>query len=174
MRDRKPFSTVSRLAAEHRTRYSSAVSLHAYSRIWLHLVWATLERRPLLTKDSASQLSGFLTKYAAEKGIYMKINYVNADHVHALIDLPTSSALEAVMQLLKGASSHWINENNLVPGKFSWGRGYGVFSVSHSDVSVVAKYIAEQEEHHRKRTFGDEVKLLIEKHQLKWHKEENR
>ena len=104
----------------------------------------------------------------------MTINYVNAEHVHALIDLPTSSTVEEVMQLLKGVSSHWVNENDLVPGKFSWGRGYGVFSVSHSDVSAVAKYIAGQEEHHRKRTFGDEVRLLIERHQLKWHEEGNR
>jgi REP element-mobilizing transposase RayT len=150
------------------------VSLHAYSRIWLHLVWATLERRPLFTKASAVQLSGFLSKYAAEKGIYMKINYVNADHAHALIDLPTSLAVEELMKLLKGASSHWVNEQHLVPGRFAWGRGYGAFSVSHSDVSAVANYIADQEEHHRKRSFADEVKLLIEKHQLQWHEEGNR
>ncbi|HKQ40693.1 MAG TPA: transposase [Verrucomicrobiae bacterium] len=150
------------------------MALHAYSRIWLHVLWATLERRPLLPKPAAVQLSGFLGKYAAEKGIYMKINYVNADHVHGLIDLPTSSAVEDVMHLLKGASSHWVNENNLVAGKFAWGRGYGAFSVSHSDITGVAKYIAEQEEHHRKRGFADEVKLLIERHQLKWHEEGNR
>ena len=150
------------------------MSLHAHSRIWLHLVWATLERRPLITKEAAIHLSGFLSKYAAEKGIYMKLNHVNVDHVHALIDLPTSMSVEDLMQLLKGTSSHWINESNLVRGKFAWGRGYGVFSVSHSDVSVVTKYIAEQEEHHRKRSFGDKVKLLIERHQLNWREEGNR
>jgi putative transposase len=150
------------------------VSLHSYSRIWLHLVWATLERRPVLTQIAAPQLCGFLSKYAAEKGIYMKINYVNADHVHALIDLPTGMCVEDLMQLLKGASSHWLNESSLVVDKFSWGRGYGVFSVSHSDVSGVANYIARQEEHHRKRSFADEVKLLLERHKLQWHEEGNR
>jgi REP element-mobilizing transposase RayT len=48
----------------------------------------------------------------------MKINYVNRDHVHALVDLPTNLSIEDAMQLLKGESSHWINENTLVPGKF--------------------------------------------------------
>jgi putative transposase len=148
--------------------------VHSYSRVWLHLVWATLERRPLLEKPAAAQLSGFLSKYAAEKGVYMKVNYVNADHVHALVDLPTSMCVEDVMQLLKGASSHWLNETGLVKGKFAWARGYGVFSVSHSDVDVVAKYITKQEEHHRKRSFADEVRLLIERHQLKWQEERNR
>ena len=74
-------------------------------------------------------------------------------------------------QLFKGSSSHWINANRLGEGKFAWGRGYGVFSVSHSGVSQVAKYIANQEEHHRKRSFAEELKLLVERHGLKWHEE---
>jgi len=150
------------------------MSLHSYSRVWLHLVWATLERRPLLPKAAAVKVSGYLSEYAAEKGIYMKINYVNADHVHVLIDLPTSLCVEEVMQLFKGGSSHWINENGLVPGKFGWGRGYGAFSVSHSGVGEVAKYIADQEEHHRKRSFAEEIRLFVERYELKWHDDENR
>ena len=142
--------------------------------MWLHVVWATLKRRLLLTKAAAVQVSGFVSKYAAEKGFYMKTNYVNADHVHALIDLPTGLSIEELMQLPKGGSSHWINESKLVAGRFAWGRGYGVFSVSHSDVDGVVKYIAGQEEHHRKRSFADKVRLLIERHQLRWHEEENR
>ncbi len=49
-----------------------------------------------------------------------------------------------------------------------WGRGYGVFSVSHSGAAEVAKYIANQEEHHRKRSFAEELKLLVERHGLEW------
>jgi hypothetical protein len=82
----------------------------------------------------------------------MKINYFNPEHVHALIDLPTNKSIEEVVQLFKGSSSHWINENRLLRGRFSWGRGYGSFSVSHSHADQVAAYIANQEEHHRKKT----------------------
>ena len=145
------------------------MSLHSYSRVWVHLIWATLERRPLLSRSAAVKMSGFLSDYASEKGIYMKINYVNPEHVHALVDLPTNLAIEDMMQLLKGASSHWINESKLVPSKFGWGRGYGAFSVSHSGISEVARYIAEQEEHHRKRSFSEELRLLVERYGLKWH-----
>ena len=109
-----------------------------------------------MSRPAAVKVSGFLSDYATEKGIYMKINYVNPDHVHALVDLPTNLCLEEAMQLFKGASSHWINESNLVPGKFGWGRGYGAFSVSHSGVGEVARYIADQEEHHRKKSFSEE------------------
>ncbi len=111
------------------------MSTHSYSRCWLHLIWETLRREPMLDKRAAAQASANLSEYSYEKGIYMKINYFNAEHTHALIDLPTNLTIEQVIQLLKGSSSHWINQNHLVKGRFAWGRGYGAFSVSHSDVS---------------------------------------
>src|SRR5437764_576061 len=141
------------------------MSLHSYSRVWVHLVWATLERR---TYSIRPPRSIHLTRYAHEKDIYMKINFVNPDHVHALVDLPTGLSIEEMMQFFKGGSSHWINQNALVPGKFGRGRGYGVFSVSHSGVGEVANYIAEQEEHHRKRSYADELRLFVERYGLKW------
>jgi hypothetical protein len=76
------------------------------------------------------------------------------------------------MQLFKGSSSHWINEQSLVPGKFGWGRGYGVFSVSESVVPGVCAYIARQEEHHRKKNYTDELRLFVERHGLEWRPEE--
>ena len=161
--------SVSQLASTHPDAYFLRMSMHSYSRVWVHLIWATLERRPILTKAAAPKLSAYLSSYAVQKGIYMKINYVNPEHVHALVDLPTHLCLEEMMQLFKGSSSHWINESNLVPGKFGWGRGYGAFSVSHSGVGEVAKYIADQEEHHRKRSFADELKLFVKRYELQWH-----
>jgi putative transposase len=148
------------------------MSLHSYSRCWLHLVWGTLGRDRLLQKEAAGRVSRYLSEYAEAKGIYMKINHVNADHVHALIDLPTGMSIEEVVQLLKGSSSHWINANDITPGKFAWGRGYGAFSVSESNVKTVAAYIAEQEQHHQIRTFAEELKQFIERHGLHWKEEE--
>ncbi len=144
------------------------MSIHSYSRCWLHLIWTTLDREPMLTKPAAVKASRFLSKYALEKNIYLKINYFNADHVHTLIDLPTGKSIEEVVQLFKGSSSHWINENRLLRGKFSWGRGYGAFSVSHSHVDRVAAYVAHQEEHHRKKTFGQEFETFVKKYGLNW------
>lgn len=125
----------------------------------------------MLDKPAASKLSTYLHDYAKEKGIYMKINFVNADHVHALIDLPTNLSIEEVMQFLKGSSSHWVNEQNLAAGRFGWGRGYGVFSVSESGVAEVANYISNQEEHHRKRDFTQELKLFVERYGLGWRED---
>jgi REP element-mobilizing transposase RayT len=150
------------------------VSLHSYSRCWLHLIWSTHNRERLIHKEAAARVSQFLSEYAPEKKIYVKINFVNADHVHALIDLLTNLSIEDTVQLFKGASSHWINSNDIIKGKFAWGRGYGAFSVSESNVESVAKYIASQEEHHRVRTFSEELKEFIDRHGLKWRADESR
>jgi len=122
----------------------------------------------MLTKPAAAKASRFLTQYAIEKSIYMRINYCNPEHVHALIDLPTNKSIEEVVQLLKGSSSHWINENRLLRGRFSWGRGYGAFSISQSHADRVAAYIADQEEHHRKKTFIEEFAVFVKKYGLEW------
>jgi REP element-mobilizing transposase RayT len=133
-----------------------------------------LRRERVLNKKAAAGLSRYLDEYAVEQGVYVKINFVNPDHVHALIDLPTKFSTEKLVQLLKGSSSHWVNSNDVVIGKFAWGRGYGVFSVSHSNVDQVSRYIADQEEHHRVKTFTEELREFIERHGLRWHDEVSR
>src|SRR5258708_17112683 len=122
----------------------------------------------MLDKRAAAKAFSFLTTYALEKGIYMKVNYFNADHTHALIDLPTNLYVEELIKLFKGSSSHWINQNQLIKGRFAWGVGYGAFSVSHSDVGRVARYIANQEEHHRKRTYSEEYAMFVKRYGLEW------
>ena len=150
------------------------MSLHSHSRCWVHLIWGTLNREKLLPKDAAVRVSRYLYEYAETKGIYMKINYVNADHVHALVDLPTTLSIEEVMQLVKGSSSHWINTNDLIVGKFAWGEVTVPFQYRNRMLHQVAAYIVGQKEHHRVRTFSDELKEFIERHDLKWHEEGSR
>jgi REP element-mobilizing transposase RayT len=122
----------------------------------------------MLDSGAAAKASSFLSEYSLEKGIYMKINYFNAEHTHALIDLPTRYSVEDVIKLFKGGSSHWINQQRLIKGRFAWGVGYGAFSVSQSDVGRVAAYIANQEEHHRKRTWSEEYALFVKRYGLEW------
>jgi putative transposase len=138
------------------------------------LIWGTLNREKVLNREPAERVSRFLNEYARNKDIYMKSNFVNTDHVHVLVDLPTSLSIEELAQLLKGSSSHWINENDLVPGKFAWGRGYAAFSVSESNVNQVTTYIAGQREHHRVRSFAEEFKEFANRHGLNLAAHESR
>lgn len=94
----------------------------------------------------------------------MKINYVNSDHVHTVIDLPTNITIEEVLHLYKGSSSNWVNKQ--VKYKFRWGTGYAAFSVSESNIDKVVKYILNQEGHHRKLSFIEEYEEFLEKHKV--------
>ena len=102
----------------------------------------------------------------------MKINYVSPEHVHVLFDMPATYSTDKVAQLFKGSSSKWLNDQQVLPGKFNWGRGYGAFSVSHSKVDEVARYIANQEEHHKRVGFQDEIRKFVQVYGLVWHDED--
>lgn len=148
------------------------MSLHSYSKCWLHLIWGTLNRERILSSNGIrKQLSSYLYEYSASKKIYMKKNFVNCEHVHALIELPTNYSIEDVMHLIKGNSSHWINENKLTNTKFSCGRGYCALSISESGISKVVKYIESQEEHHRMKSFTDEYQAFIKVYGMKYKAE---
>jgi len=143
------------------------MSLHSYSKVWIHFIWSTHNKEKVLLKSVRNALSEYLYKYAKEKNIYMKTNHINVEHVHALIDLPTHLSIEDCIKLIKGSSSYYINSSNLLSHKFSWGRGYGAFSVSESNLLKVIEYIKNQDEHHRVKSFSEEYKLFIKKYGIK-------
>ncbi len=141
------------------------MSVRSYTKIWLHLIWSTNKRERLLPdKNLRTELSRYYYNYSEEHGIYMKVNYVNAEHVHSLINLPTNLTVEKVLHLYKGSSSNWLNKQ--VNFRFQWGKGYGAFSVSESNLDRVVKYIINQEEHHRKKSFTKEYEEFLRKHNI--------
>ncbi len=89
------------------------------------------------------------------------------DHVHLLVGLHPSLAVSELVQKVKANSSKHINTEKWFPGRFSWCEGYGAFSVSQSMLEKVSKYIANQEEHHKKHKLYDEVMSLLQAHGLK-------
>ena len=100
---------------------------------------------------------------AREKGIH--IDFINGyvDHVHCLISLGTNQTIEKIMQLIKGESSFWINKNALSKTKFGWQDEYFAVSVSETNLEAVRKYIANQEEHHRSKSFEDEFEGFMKR-----------
>ena len=148
------------------------MAVHSYSRCWLHLIWATKERRRILGQGAGPTIAGHLHEYAQEKGIYLKICHVHDDHAHALIDLPEDLAIKEAAKLFKGESSHWINENRVIAMPFHWQTGYGAFSVSQSRLNTVCRYIANQDEHHRRKTFEEEIREFVKAYGLKWREDD--
>jgi REP element-mobilizing transposase RayT len=105
-----------------------------------------------------------LFKNARENSILIEALNVQPEHVHMLVNLSRTSAIEELAKLLKGESSHWINHNNVIPEKFSWQTGYGAFSVSYMHFKNVIVYINNQDKHHQRATFLMEYETLLHKY----------
>jgi len=88
------------------------------------------------------------------------------DHVHILIGLKPAMALADLVRDIKADSSDFINRNNWVRGRFSWQEGYGAFSYGHSQLDTIIRYIQNQEQHHRRRSFKDEYLAWLKKFEV--------
>ena len=90
------------------------------------------------------------------------------DHIHLLARFGRTISPADWIKELKRASSLWIKTRDAASKEFSWQAGYGLFSVSASNVDAVREYIERQEEHHQKRSFQDELRALLRKHGVEW------
>lgn len=135
-----------------------------YIRIWIHLVWSTKNREPLLTMPIRSRVFDHIRENAKVKDIFLDSVNGYVDHVHCLISLGAEQMVAKTTQLIKGESSFWVNKNRLTTPRLDWQDEYFAVSVGESQVKHVRQYIQNQEEHHRKKSFGDEVDEFIEKY----------
>lgn len=94
-----------------------------------------------------------------------------ANHIHILIGMKPNCCLSDLVREIKKSSNEFINENGFSKSKFQWQEGYGAFSYSHSSLDNVITYIANQKEHHRRKTFKEEYKAFLLKYQIE-HKDE--
>jgi putative transposase len=123
---------------------------HTYASNFIHCIFSTKDRKPLIAEDRKSELYSYLGGIAKGEGLLLIAAGGMPNHVHLLIALPPTLALAVAIQKLKGSSSRWMGP------EFAWQEGYGAFSVSPSQVPIVKRYIKSQEEHHRKRSFEEE------------------
>lgn len=137
----------------------------AQVRLWVHAVWGTKNREPILkNKNKRIDLFKHIKSYAKEKKIYLDFINGEADHVHCLISLACDQHIAQVMKLLKGESSNFANKAKIFEVEFDWADDYYAVSVSQSHVIAVRNYIKNQEEHHRTKTFAEECQVFKEKY----------
>ena len=130
-------------------------------KIWIHLVFSTKYRAPLITNQLKHDLLTHIRDNAKKKDIYIDTMNACSDHMHILLSLGNDQSIAKVAQLIKGESAHWVNENHLLDYKFIWQEEYYAASVSDSKKNVVRNYIKNQEEHHRLKTFEEECDMFI-------------
>ena len=134
-----------------------------YTRIAIHIMWSTKKREKLITKELKPELLNHIKVNAKKKSIFLDTANCVSDHIHILIFLHPNQKLSDILQLIKGESSHWVNNKRLTKIKFEWQDEYIAVSVSKSAIERVRKYIMNQEEHHRKKSFMDEYNDFIDK-----------
>ncbi len=138
--------------------------MHSFNSCLIHCVWSTKNREPLLTSDLRDRLWPYLGGIAKQNKMNALAIGGASDHVHILISLPATLSVAKAVQLLKGNSSKWIHETFPKLRGFEWQEGYGAFSISISGVDETVAYIRNQEEHHRRRSFREEVMAMLRKH----------
>ncbi len=144
-----------------------SVMSHTYSSALFHCVFSTKERRKLIPSDIQPRLWAYMGGVARKRE--MKALGVGGtdDHAHLLLSLPSSLPIAKAMREIKSESSRWMQEECGFAG-FEWQEGYGAFSIGWTQVEATLKYIARQQEHHRRRDFQAEFVAFLKKHQIEY------
>src|SRR5512147_581740 len=134
---------------------------HALVNNRVHVIFSTKGRKKLVPEEAQSRLWAFIGGIARTNGFTAVAVGGTSDHAHALLAIPARMPLAKAVQLIKGGSSKWCNEN--LPRRFAWQEGYAALSVSASQKDAVVHYVHRQKEHHANRSFEDELLQLLEK-----------
>ena len=131
----------------------------SYASVYVHLVWSTRYREPLISPVWSSDLYAFIGGILRQRR--MKLLAVGGveDHIHLLCSLDRGIAISDLARAIKANSSHWVRENQ-VP-RFHWQDGYGCFSVSYSNLASVEHYITHQREHHHAQSYEAEMRRFF-------------
>jgi putative transposase len=129
-------------------------------------MFSTKERVPVLTPEIRERLWPYLGGIARQNGLRAMCVGGVADHVHLLLSLSTTVAISKAIQLIKAGSSAWVHQSFPKLRSLSWQQGYGAFSVGMSQLPETIRYIEQQSEHHRTRTFQEEYLSILRKHEM--------
>ncbi len=138
--------------------------MHSFVSCLMHVVFSTKDRRPFITPELQERLWPYLGGIARENKMRAILVGGVADHTHILLSLPSTLAISKAVQLIKGNSSKWVHETFPQHAVFEWQEGYRAFSLGVSGIEATVAYIENQAEHHRRRTFQEELKVILDKH----------
>ena len=133
-----------------------------FSQIYIQTVFAVKNRQALIQPEWEEQLYQYTTGVVQARGHKMLAIGGMPDHIHIFIGLKPAEAISDVVREIKNATDDFIKTHQLSPYKFEWQAGYGAFSYSRSHMDAVCKYIFNQKEHHKNRTFEEEFMKILQ------------
>ncbi|MCG2794011.1 MAG: IS200/IS605 family transposase [Weeksellaceae bacterium] len=138
------------------------------NKIYVHLVFSTKHRKPLITDLIKEELFSYLGGICKN----LECNPIQVggyqDHIHILCILSKKIALMKLIEEVKSHSSKWIKTKGVAFENFYWQNGYGAFSVNPTELEIVKNYIVNQKEHHRKKTFQEEFLAFLKKYNVEY------
>ncbi|WP_159467248.1 IS200/IS605 family transposase [Dyadobacter sp. 3J3] len=143
---------------------------NTYYQLYVHSVFAIKFRNAVIGKVWKNDFNGIIGNLINETGCKTYIVNGVEDHVHCFFGLNPAVSISDVMRSVKAKSSKWVNESGILQDRFEWQKGFGAFSYSHSHVDSVFRYIQNQEEHHKKRSFSEEYLELLTKFETEHNK----
>ncbi len=141
---------------------------NSYLKVYIHYVFSTKRREPLISPVFEKQLWAYMVTIAREINVEPLIINGVEDHVHMLVSIPSTITIAEVMKKIKAVSSLWISRTFKGFEDFEWQAGYGAFSISHYDLNKTIRYIKNQKEHHRKNSFEKEYIQLLKENQIEY------
>jgi REP element-mobilizing transposase RayT len=141
-----------------------------YLSLLVHFTWSTAGREPWIEVDMREDLYAYIGGIMRKKNAKLLSAAGMFDHIHLYASLPSTISIADFVNAVKSNSSRWVHESYSQLRNFAWQEGYGAFSVSKSEEGKVVRYISNQEEHHRKRTFKEELSGLLDKHGIAYDK----
>jgi REP element-mobilizing transposase RayT len=142
-----------------------------FSQIYLQFVFSVKNRQSLISKEHKEELHKYLTRLVENRKAKMLAVHCMPDHVHIFVGFKPVLSISDFVKEIKVESNEFVNAKGWTKLKFAWQEGFGVFSYSHSHIDSVVKYILNQEEHHRKKSFQEEYKGFLEKFQIPYKSE---
>ncbi len=134
---------------------------NTYTQMYVHLVFAVKRREALIPKQHKEEIHKYITGIVTKRKQKLLAIHAMPDHIHIFIGFKPTIKISDLVRDIKTASSQFIREKRFTPFLFNWQEGYGAFTYAHSQLDVVCKYIQNQEEHHRKKTFQEEYLAFL-------------
>lgn len=133
-----------------------------FSQVYIHIVFAVKRREALIRRSWRDELEKYITGVVENHGHKLLAIGSQPDHIHIFIGQRLAHAIPNLVEEIKTSSNHWIKRKRFSPFKFDWQVGYGAFSNSRSQIDSVVKYVLNQDEHHKKRSFREEyIDMLL-------------
>ena len=138
------------------------------AKIYLHIVFSTINRKPLISTLIEDQLYRYISKICLNQGSFVHQMGGTEDHLHILLELSRTLTPSVLIESIKSNSSWWIKSHFPECNDFSWQKGYAVFSVDQSNYDRIKQYILNQKTHHMKRDFKQELLIFLQHAQVNY------